>query len=291
MTDFQQIIVDILQEQHSHLASTKQARLERSRSELTTSIRAWKNYTGRPCGYESQDERISNLAARLDALPDKASIAPLDTQFFIARLSEIDDAIAKYREVLSIKRRQTEFLGDYGNVDNEKWIKEIIRFIQRNPTVDQAVRSLEVATKEAELNVNWRSAVAEHINEQIAPATALLDVEPADGVAFEHACLLVLQKSGWSARLTPPTGDQGVDILAKKNGVSVAIQCKNHRAPVGNAAIQEVYAGKSFYEADVAVAVSLSSYTPSGSLLAKKLGVLLLDQVSLNRLEELILAR
>lgn len=226
MTDFQQIIVDILQEQHSHLASTKQARLERSRSELTTSIRAWKNYTGRPCGYESQDERISNLAARLDALPDKASIAPLDTQFFIARLSEIDDAIAKYREVLSIKRRQTEFLGDYGNVDNEKWIKEIIRFIQRNPTVDQAVRSLEVATKEAELNVNWRSAVAEHINEQIAPATALLDVEPADGVAFEHACLLVLQKSGWSARLTPPTGDQGVDILAKKNGVSLRFSVK-----------------------------------------------------------------
>lgn len=284
MTDYQQIIIDLLQRQHNHLASTKQASLDRVRSELTISILAWKKHIGDP----RHVARISELTGRLDALPDKANIASLNTQFFLARLSEIELGIAEYQEALSIKRRQTEFLGDYGELDNEKWIKEIFRFIQRNPTVDQAVRKLHAATKEAGLDVNWIATVAERINEQIEPATCLPVVVASDGVAFENACLIDLQNLGWSATLTPPTGDQGVDILAKKNGISVAIQCKNYRAPVGNGAIQEVHAGKAFYEADVAVVVSLSSYTQSASLLAKKLRVLLLDQVSLKRLEELV---
>lgn len=313
MTHHQQTFIDALQEQHNRLVRTQQANLDKSWADVTAAIQTFdENCNAVERKYQKNlresksdawtsdlhslhaerkrknDEARSQLIARLDAIPVKASIAPLDTEIVVARLSEINDEIVRYREILSIKRRQTEFLSDYGKTDNEKWIKEILRFIQQNPTVEQITRSLQAYTEELSLNVNWISIVAERINELIEPATALPDVEPSNGVAFEHACLLVLQNSGWLATLTPPTGDQGVDILAKKDDISVAIQCKNYRSPVGNGAVQEVHAGKSFYEADVAVVVSLSGYTQSASLLAKKLRVLLLDQILLNRLDELL---
>ncbi len=234
------------------------------------------------------DEARSQLVAELEKLPTAPSKEPLDTQRIEEALSALDEEISKYRETLSIKRRQTEFTGDYGEIDNEKWIKEIFRFIERNPSLGQAITQLQATSQGAGLSVDWVSLAAQRVNEQIEPAKTLPDVAPSDGGGFEHACLLALHNTGWSATLTPPTGDQGVDILAKKSDISVAIQCKNYRTPVGNSAVQEVHAGKAFYEADIGVVVSLSGYTPSATQLAKKLRVLLLDQASLEKLEDLL---
>ncbi len=86
--------------------------------------------------------------------------------------------------------------------------------------------------------MNWVSIIAQLVNELVEPAATLPDVAPSDGSA-EHACLLMLHNSGRSATQTPPNGDQGVDILAQKTSISVAIQCKNDRVPVGNGAVQE----------------------------------------------------
>lgn len=313
MTPHPLSIISVLQAQHNELSSAAQGGLTELRADCESSIRlfdekwnlverkhersllestsdAWTSsllnlHANRK---HKNDEFRLQLVAELEKLPTGSARGSLDTYRIEEALSVVGEEISNYRETLAIKRRQTEFAGDYGEIDNEKWIKEISRFIERNPKVDQALAQLQVASQEAGLSVDWASLAAQYVNEQIKPAKTLPDVAPSDGSGFEHACLLALHDTGWSAALTPPTGDQGVDILAKKNDISVAIQCKNYRTLVGNSAVQEIHAGKAFYEADIGVVVSLSGYTPSATQLAKKLYILLLDQASLERLEDLL---
>jgi hypothetical protein len=313
MTRYPHSIIDSLRVQHQQLSGAHQARLLWLRASLEEAIRALDEKWGvverkherslrestsaawtdslRSLQAERKrknDEARSQLLAQLQLVPSEPATSALDTQGIEAELSAIDEEISKFRETLSVRRRQTEFLGDYGEIDDEKWIREIARFVNRNPNVSRIINRFALISTKSGLTVDWPSVIAQRVNELIEPAITLPDVAPSDGSSFEHACLLALHNSGWSATLTPSTGDQGVDILAKKNGISVAIQCKNYRAPVGNGAVQEVHAGRSFYEANVAVVVSLSGYTPSASLLAQKLRVLLLDHISLERLEDLL---
>ena len=60
------------------------------------------------------------------------------------------------------------------------------------------------------------------------------------GEQFEEFCADILRGNGYiDVQVTPTTGDHGIDILAKKDGVKYAIQCKRYSKPVGNKAVQE----------------------------------------------------
>jgi restriction system protein len=78
-----------------------------------------------------------------------------------------------------------------------------------------------------------------------------------------------------------------VDLIAEQAGRKVVLQCKLYSAPVGNSAVQQVFAGKAFEDAYVAVVVSNSTYTRSAHDLAAKNGVLLLHYDRLSSLAEL----
>ncbi len=69
-------------------------------------------------------------------------------------------------------------------------------------------------------------------------------IEGASGSEYEEHCAEILRTAGWETRSTPKSGDQGVDIIAERDGIRIAIQCKNYKQPVGNKAVQEVLAGK-----------------------------------------------
>ena len=109
------------------------------------------------------------------------------------------------------------------------------------------------------------------------------DIPPYE---FEKECARILNKKGFNARATKGSGDQGVDVLAEKNNIKIAIQCKQYSKPVGNKAVQEVIAGKNFYNAQYATVVSNAPFTPSARKLAAKCGVILLDVRMLDNLEE-----
>ena len=100
--------------------------------------------------------------------------------------------------------------------------------------------------------------------------------EDMDGHEFEHFCADILRRNGFErVRVTPASGDQGVDILAEKDGLKFAIQCKKWSNPIGNTAVQEVSAGRAFYQCDVAVVLTNSTFTKGAIELAKATGVLL----------------
>lgn len=101
----------------------------------------------------------------------------------------------------------------------------------------------------------------------------------ATGIEFEKLCADILLKNGFkNIVLTPSTGDQGVDIIAEKDFIKYAIQCKNYNSPVGNTCVQEVHAGKIYYNCHVGVVMTNSTFTQGAKELAQATGVLLWDR-------------
>ena len=108
-----------------------------------------------------------------------------------------------------------------------------------------------------------------------------------NGHEFEYFCAGILKENGFSnVRVTPGSGDQGVDILATKDGIKYAIQCKNYASSLGNTPIQEVHAGKAFYNCHVGVVMTNSIFTTGAKELAKATGVLLWDRTTLQKMIE-----
>jgi restriction system protein len=69
----------------------------------------------------------------------------------------------------------------------------------------------------------------------------------------------------------------GGDLLLTIDDRKVAVQLKRYTAPVGNAAVQAVFAGMSDYKAKEAWVITTSSFTKSAVELAKSTRVRLID--------------
>jgi len=102
-----------------------------------------------------------------------------------------------------------------------------------------------------------------------------------NGTEFEKYVAEVFISRGYKVKIVGGSGDQGIDIIAKKFFFSLGIQAKCYEKPVPNKAIMEAVAGKKFYRLKKAVVVTNSIFTPSAKTLAKKCRVKLIDKKQL----------
>ena len=125
-------------------------------------------------------------------------------------------------------------------------------------------------------------------NIKVTPATTRFDPStlPDNGHEFEHWVAKNLNQSGWNAKVTSGSGDQGIDVIATKNGRTIGLQCKLYSSPVGNKAVQEAYAGKAFHQMDAVGVITNTSYTKSARALATDTGVKLLPHHDIPNLYE-----
>ncbi|MCM1134400.1 MAG: restriction endonuclease [Clostridium sp.] len=102
--------------------------------------------------------------------------------------------------------------------------------------------------------------------------------EDMDGHEFEYYCADLLERRGFlEVEVTRGSGDYGIDILAEKDGVTYAVQCKRYNAPVGVKAVQEAYAGRDYYDRMVGAVMTNQYFTAPAVEAAKKLKILLWD--------------
>lgn len=107
-------------------------------------------------------------------------------------------------------------------------------------------------------------------------------IDQMEGPAFEQFIASLLRKSGYEkVQSTGGSGDQGVDVLAEKDGVRYAIQCKRYSHALGNTPIQEVNAGRQHYGCHVGVVVTNNYFTAGAKELASSCKVLLWDREKL----------
>lgn len=107
------------------------------------------------------------------------------------------------------------------------------------------------------------------------------------GNDFEYYCADILKKNGFlNVDVTQGSGDHGIDILAEKDDITYAIQCKCYSSNIGNAAVQQAHTGKSLYHKDIAVVLTNQYFTQQAKEEAAALGVKLWDRDKLNDMIE-----
>lgn len=204
----------------------------------------------------------------------------IETDFEHAILDFTEHHIA----TLVRKYRQTHVVDDYGMAQDVGWTGELRYFVTNVLRIDEESDKYLFAAQVV------HAAVAQAVVAQAtqAPEDAV-EVESLSPTEFELYCADQLSANGWVTRTTRASGDQGVDIIAERDGLRLVIQCKLYAAPVGNGAVQQVIAGMAYEDADFGCVVSNTTYTISARSLASKSGVLLLHYEDLPRLTELII--
>lgn len=124
--------------------------------------------------------------------------------------------------------------------------------------------------------------IVESFNTIFIEPSAFEDIE--NGYQFEEFIAELLRENGYEhVEITPAGGDYGVDLIARKNKVIYAVQCKFYSTPVGNSAIQEVYSGMDQYNAHVGIVVTNNYFTPAAKKQAESSKVVLWDYNDLKR--------
>ncbi len=187
--------------------------------------------------------------------------------------------------LLHVRREQLTQPDFYGTVDTTRWEKEKVNFIETR--VVPLLNETGLGDLTAELMprifgeveaASWRpipSAMQETFSN---PAVFSPDMDP---VHYEMHCALQLNKAGWVTKATPRTGDQGADVLAERGGVSLVVQCKLYSSNVGNGAVQEAIAARTYHRTDLAAVVSNAAFTRSARDLAGMSNVTLLHHSQL----------
>lgn len=105
------------------------------------------------------------------------------------------------------------------------------------------------------------------------------DMDLMEGHEFEYYCADLLRRVGFlEVEVTRGSGDYGVDILAERDGVTYAVQCKRYDGPVGVKAVQEAYAGRDYYDRMVGAVMTNQYFTRPAVEVAQKLKILLWDR-------------
>lgn len=213
--------------------------------------------------------------------------------------------IQSHSKTLNRRKKILLHIDDYGVVDDSKWQNEKEHFIE-NVIFEQLGCPLDITTDESgfkleklyleldgtieglleELGLDEMADYPSNYEDTVHDVESTFSENPRPaGVEYEIMCIERFQQCGWEARSTATSGDQGVDIVASKNGVTIAVQCKCYNSPVGNKAVQEAVASKKYVGADYAAVVTNSNFTRSAEELARANHVLLLHDSQIEDLE------
>ena len=100
------------------------------------------------------------------------------------------------------------------------------------------------------------------------PKYSLNDIDLMSGEEFEKFVSLLFSKLGYFTEITKHSFDQGIDIVAKKNGENIGIQAKCYSNTVSNSAVQEVVAGLKYYDCQKGIVITNIYFTKSAKELA-----------------------
>lgn len=127
-------------------------------------------------------------------------------------------------------------------------------------------------------NEKTSSILLEYVKE------TLCQVDSMSGDEFEFFCQNLLLMAGFArVTVTKLSGDFGADILADRDFVSFAIQCKRYSANVGSDSVQQIYSAKEIYRKDIAVVITNSYFTEHAIKMANQMGVKLWDREILSK--------
>lgn len=193
------------------------------------------------------------------------------------------DLVKQHIDTLVVKYSQLVQPDDYGHINYSKWESQRAYFLSR--IVYPRIGGKECGIEPAVLENIVDGAVKKSFSKRSETLTSAKNLSP---IEYEMYCAAQLNRIGWKTVLTKTSGDQGVDVIADKEKIRLAIQCKRYSSPVGNAAVQEICAGMKFVKAQFGAVVSNAPFTPQARQLAISTNVLLLHHSDLERIDSLL---
>lgn len=209
---------------------------------------------------------------------------------FLMRYDNDVATILEYRDVLLSKKRQLLTRDKWGDPDPTEWHKLVESFVIEKLGIGSWDKTFLELPEAIQQHLRYTgqgkfgaALVMLLIDSEVTEAGLISrKAQPRISSGRDYEVFLKQQIENafpsYSVELTPASGDQGADLIVSTPSSMIAIQVKHYASSVGNAAVQEIFAAKSFYQADDCMVICNSSYTPSAKLLAARTGVLLANE-------------
>jgi restriction system protein len=184
--------------------------------------------------------------------------------FYMTRsklLKKLSDAAARHEKSLVASFRQTVREDQFGNVDESKWRKVVDVFLSTQVAPKNVNYSHWKEKSVGRYAVKWLDRFVRDKAMIASKVIGYVDSASLTPAEYEEHCVNVIQKLGWSARLTKASRDHGADVIAEKGDQRLVIQCKRYAKPVGNKAVQEVNAARSLYHGTAACVIAPAGFT------------------------------
>jgi restriction system protein len=110
------------------------------------------------------------------------------------------------------------------------------------------------------LRKRWRDAVY--------LLSGMRKIDTMSGSDFECYVAARFRSAGYRVSMIGATGDFGVDLIVRKGGDRIAVQCKRHARAVGTSAVQQVVAGAALHGCTSTMVVSNQEFTAGAIRLA-----------------------
>jgi restriction system protein len=110
------------------------------------------------------------------------------------------------------------------------------------------------------------------------------DIDVMNGMEFESYLADLFESKGYSVKLTPRSGDYGVDLILRKGRKKTAVQAKCYGGNIGVYAVQQVISGRIHWRTTDAMVITNRYFTPNAKKLAKSGRVKLIDREHLTKL-------
>lgn len=106
------------------------------------------------------------------------------------------------------------------------------------------------------------------------------------GTQFELYLVNLFKDLGYKVKHNGKSGDQGCDLILKKEDYIYAVQAKYYTGKLSNTPVQEIAGALKYYNANQGVVITNSFFTPGAEELAKANNVILIDGKDLKRLTD-----
>lgn len=262
------------------------------------------NITNDPKEFFECYEKMQKQVDRLISIPNITYITQPPKELKIELQNQKQPAIRKmidrYENYIRRKNVSYEIFyntlrGYFSIMDfkNQSYVREI--YDKGNQLYKYTGNASKERKKENHFNVEqFAKECNEYLRKQdmeelygVSEMNQQIDFDNMVGHQFENFCADILKKNGFTnVEVTQGSGDHGIDILAEKDNITYAIQCKCYSSNIGNAAVQQAHTGKSLYHKDIAVVLTNRYFTSQAKEEAGQLGVKLWDRDKLNEMIE-----
>lgn len=181
----------------------------------------------------------------------------------------------------NLRRELAMSTNKYGDPDLSRFLTEVADLCA------YSMQAMRISQMPSAIAIKVMSSYFVNRIEELKVTSVNESLMPEDGFEFEIWCAEQIQRQGWEIEATPKSGDQGVDIIVRRDGFTVAVQCKRYTSPIGNAAVQEVHAGRTFVGAKGAIVIGTGGFTKAARSIAAISKVELLDALDIGNFSEI----